>query len=97
MAQKDTYFKLGDNKIKIREINDTEIQLIKYFRKEVKGKKYLLIVQKKFQTLRKNLFLRIIKPYAKFIKKENYGFTKILEYTLISLRDQENFQNQRSS
>jgi adenylate cyclase, class 2 len=76
MEQKDTYFKLGNNKIKTREINDSEIQLIKYFRKEVKGKKISTYTIKKISTSQRDSFLKKNKILCEIYKKRELWIYK---------------------
>lgn len=76
MAQKDTYFKLGDNKIKTREINGSEIQLIKYFRKEIKGKKISSYSVKTISSTEKEIFLSRNKTLCEVYKKRELWIYK---------------------
>jgi predicted adenylyl cyclase CyaB len=76
MEQKDTYFKLGDNKIKTREINDTEIQLIKYFRKEVKGKKISSYSVEKISNTEKESLFKSNKTVCEVYKKRELWIYK---------------------
>lgn len=80
MEQKDTYFQLGDNKIKTREINDSEIQLIKYFRKEVKGKKISSYSVEKISKTEKESLFKNNKTICEVYKKRElwiYKHTRI--------------------
>lgn len=80
MAQKDTYLKLGNNKIKIREINDSEIQLIKYFRKEIKGKKISSYSVETISNIEKENFFKRNKILCEVYKKRElwiYKHTRI--------------------
>lgn len=76
MAQKDTYFKLGNNKIKTREINDSEIQLIKYFRKEIKGKKVSSYSVETISNTEKEFFFRKNKTLCEVYKKRELWIYK---------------------
>jgi adenylate cyclase len=76
MEQKDTYFKLGENKIKTREIDDSEIQLIKYFRKEVKGKKISSYSVETISSIEKEAFFRRNKTLCEVFKKRELWIYK---------------------
>jgi len=76
MEQKDTYFKLGENKIKTREIDDSEIQLIKYFRKEIKGKKVSSYSVETISNTEKEVFFRRNKTLCEVYKKRELWIYK---------------------
>jgi predicted adenylyl cyclase CyaB len=76
MEQIDTYFKLGENKIKTREINNSEIQLIEYIRKEVKGKKISSYSIKSLNNSEKNSLFKKNKPLCKIHKKRELWIYK---------------------
>jgi predicted adenylyl cyclase CyaB len=86
MAQKDTYFKLGENKIKTREINDSEIQLIKYFRKEVKGKKISSYSVETISNVEKETFFKKNKTLCEVYKRRELWIYKNTRVHLDSVK-----------
>jgi adenylate cyclase, class 2 len=80
--QNDIYFKTGEEKIKIREINNKELQLITYFRKEKKGKKESSYKIKHISNIYKKKLTKRKIPVCEIIKERDLW---ILDHTRIHL------------